>query len=154
MYIASPLWLRARPPLPIIAYIHVRTHLGQKGVFFQREAWIREIKKKESLFRHKSAKFWKRVKILPVIIRGFVYYTWDEYLNTRSRLNVLKNTMYIEKCLTQVISLSQKDTISYLKKIKNKILLWRRLFYWTLNNRFRLKMKCFFVRNPRNWCFF
>ena len=50
------------PSTPDQSVYQARTHFREKGVFFQWDAQIREIKKKRSIFRHKSAKFWKRVE--------------------------------------------------------------------------------------------
>ena len=48
---------------------------AKKGVFFQGEARIREIKKKGSFCRHESAKFWKRVKFGMYLV-PFVCSAW------------------------------------------------------------------------------
>ena len=49
------------PPLPTKTYTTLVPIFAKKGVFFQWEARIREIKKKGSFCRHESTIFWKRV---------------------------------------------------------------------------------------------
>ena len=55
-------------PTPDQNAYHASTHFREKGAFFQREAQIREIKKKGLFCRKESEKFKKKGKIWHVFI--------------------------------------------------------------------------------------
>ena len=50
---------------------------------------------------------------VPAFIRVFIHYTWDEYSNIRSRLDVMKNTMHTEKVF-DTINLGFTKRVLYL----------------------------------------
>ena len=74
---------------------------------------------------------------LPVVIRDFIHVNWDEYLDIRSRLDVMKNTMYIKKYLMQLISLSQKGYFILYNENKITLHFNKSCFIGPQNQRFR-----------------
>ena len=95
------------------------------------EARIREIKTKGLFFRHECVKIWKRVKfcmyLFPFVSSACLNCYTLMYLGFNHTLEVMKNTMYMEKCL-------QFDTviltfIKFLSYSKKRVLLWKRGVY-------------------------
>ena len=94
---------------------------AKRGVFFQWEARIREIKKNGSfsIYRHQSAKFWKRVNfgmyLLPIDCSACMNCYASMYLSFNHNLEVMKNTTYIEKCL-------EFDAVTYILTFTKRVL--------------------------------
>ena len=109
--------------------------LGSNGLF-QWEAQIREINKKGSFFRH--PRNLKRVKFCMYIFlfvssacfKCFAYM----YLIFNHKLEVKKNTAYIEKFEFDTIILTSQKRVLYLVERKNRVLLKRGLLEHKIND--------------------
>ena len=146
------------PQLPTKEYHACSYPFSQKKViFFEWEARIREIKKKESFFRHESAKCLKRVKFF-MHLYPFVS---SAYLNSYASkciwavtmhiaLEVMKNTTRIEKCLEfNTVILTFTKMALYLIQGKKRVWLKKGCFIeW-----FRLIKECFCPKSGKRGVF-
>ena len=100
------------PPLPTKMYTPLVPIFAKKGVIFQWEARIREIKNKRSFCRHECTKFWNNVKFCMYLLTFVCSARLNSYaqmhLSFNHDLEVLEKTTYIAKCLEFINSHSHK----------------------------------------------
>ena len=144
------------PPLPTKTYTTLVPIFAKKGVFFQWEARIREIKKKGAFCRHEPAKFWKRVTFcmyLLSFVRSACFNSYAQmYLSFNHNLKVMKNTTYIEKfiefdAVTYIFTITKGYFSLYHEKIA--FCFKKGCFIEPQNQWFRLKKGCFSAQIPR-----
>ena len=86
---------------------------------------------------------------LPVFIRVFIHLTSDEYSDICSMLDIMKNTMYIQKYLIQLILLSQKGNFILYNESKIAFCFNKGRFIGPQNQRLGLKIIFFRLRGKR-----
>ena len=125
----------------------------KKGVIFQRVARIREIKERRWFFRHKSAKFWKRVNILHTSAYFHLgFHTLAIGRVFKCSFHVRHNEKYDVRrkiYLIQFNSLSQKGYFILYNENKIVFCFKEGYFIGPQNQRLRLKKGCFFAQDPR-----